>query len=167
MKVSGRNLGRRLMLLGDRIARIKHRKGHGVHSPFVYSLVRKVFMSRILFEGTGSELYELLRMKGLSQKSARQLHNLLYHIEAKSYSINEIKGEVSILLPDYPANGLRDALKKAKGEGLTLVVCQPYANRERQNEIVTIVDEHSSTTVDNRTYILFFNNYLPKQHYRL
>ena len=167
MKITGRNIGRRLQLLGNRLSRIKHRKGHGVHSPFVYSLVRKVFMSKVLFEGTGSELYELLRAKGLSQRSARQLHNLMYHIEAKSYSINEVEGEVSILLPDYPAEMLRESLNRAKSKGLTLVVCQPYANRERQSVVVAMVDGHHSTTVDNRTYILFFNNYLPKQHYRL
>ncbi|MBO7219670.1 MAG: hypothetical protein J6V21_00610 [Alistipes sp.] len=167
MKISGRNLALRLQLLGNRLSRIKHRKGHGVHSPFVYSLVRKVFMRKDLFDGTGSELYDVLRANGLSVKSARQLHNLIFHIEAKGYSINKVGGEVSILLPDYPTEGLREALEVAKRERLTLVVCQPYANRERHREVVALLDDHRSTSVDNRAYILFFNNHLPKQHYRL
>ena len=61
MKVSGRNLARRLMMLGNALSRVKHRRGHGVHSPFVYSLVRKVFMSKVLDESLGTVLYDSLR----------------------------------------------------------------------------------------------------------
>ena len=167
MKISGRNLRLRLQLLGNRLSRAKHYRGYGVHSPFVYSLVRKVFMCRKLFEGSGSELYDALRKEGLSARSARQLHNLIPHIEAKSYSINSVDGEVAILLEGYPTEQLCEAYDEARKGGKTLVVCQPYANRERQNCVKALMEVHSSTTVDNRAYILFFNNYLPKQHYRL
>ena len=91
MKVSGRNLARRLMMLGNALSRVKHRRGHGVHSPFVYSLVRKVFMSKVLDESLGTALYDSLRGVGLAEKCARQLHNLLPHIEGQSYSINEVE----------------------------------------------------------------------------
>ena len=167
MKVSGRSLGRRLMLLGDRIARLKHRKGHGVHSPFVYGFVRKALMTKTLCEESGTALYDSLIAVGLKEKRARELHNVLSYIEGKSYSINEVEGDLSILLADYPTNQLRVALATAKTEGVALVICQPYLNRERQNEIKALVAEHRSTTVDNRAYIVFFNNHLPKQHYRL
>ena len=167
MKVSGRNLGRRLMLLGNRLSRIKHRKGHGVHSPFVYGFVRKALMTKTLCEGSGTALYDTLIAVGLKEKRARELHNLLSYIEGQSYSINEVEGDLSILLADYPTNQLRAALETAKTEGVALVICQPYLNRERQNEIKALVAEHRSTTVDNRAYIVFFNNRLPKQHYRL
>lgn len=167
MKVSGRNLGRRLMLLGDRIARIKHRKGHGVHSPFVYGFVRKALMAKTLCEESGTALYDSLIAENMKEKRARELHNLLAYIEGQSYSINEVEGDLSILLADYPTEQLRSALAKAKAEGVALAICQPYLNRERQNEVKALIDEHRSTTVDNRAYILFFNNHLPKQHYRL
>ncbi len=167
MKNSGRNLGRRLLLLGNRLSRMKHHKGHGVHSPFVYSLVRKVFMPKSLIENSGTQLYDTLVAEGVKEKRARQLHNLLVHIEGKNYSINEICGDLSILLEGYPTEQLRQAYEQAKAKGVTLAVCQPYLTRERQNCISGLVATHTCTTVDNRGYILFFNNRLPKQHYRL
>lgn len=167
MKISGRNLGRRLMLLGDRVARIKHRKGHRVHSPFVYGFVRKVLMTKTLCEGDGTTLYDSLIAEGMNEKRARELHNTLFYIEGQSYAINDMGCDLSILLADYPTEKLSAAYEEAKAEGVTLAICQPYANRERQDAVKALVDRHSSTTVDNRAYILFFNNRLPKQYYRL
>ena len=167
MKISGRNLARRLYLLGDRFSRIKYRKGHRVHSPFVYGFVRKVLMSKTLCEGYGITLYKSLLLEGVSDRRARELHNTLFYIEGKSYAINDVEGDLSILLADYPTDKLRAAYEDAKAEGVTLAICQPYANRERQDEVKALVEEHHSTVVDNRAYILFFNNRLPKQYYRL
>ena len=167
MKISGRNLGRRLMLLGDRVARIKHRKGHRVHSPFVYGFVRKVLMTKTLCDGDGTTLYDSLIAEGMNEKRARELHNTLFYIEGQSYAINDVGCDLSILLADYPTEKLSAAYEEAKAEGVTLAICQPYANRERQDAVKALVDRHSSTTVDNRAYILFFNNRLPKQYYRL
>ena len=167
MKNSGRSLKHRLMMLGNRLSRIKHRKGHGVHSPFVYGFVRRVLMTKNLCEGSEQALYNDLLANGVAEKRARELHNTLCYIEGQSYSINEVEGSLSILLADYPIEKLHEAYEVAKQNGLTLVVCQPYLNRERQNEVRALVDAHRSTTIDNRAYILFFNNRLPKQHYRL
>lgn len=167
MKIRGRNIGRRLQLLGNNIARAKHYHGYGVHSPFVYSLIRKVFMSKTLFEDSGTALYDSLRANGVAERRARQLHNLLPFTEGQSYSINDIEGDISILLSDYPIEQFREAYEIAKEQSLTLVVMQPYLNRERQNAVKTLMAEHLSTVVDNRAYIIFFNNHLPKQYYRL
>ena len=167
MKISGRNLGRRLLLLGDRVARIKHRKGHRVHSPFVYGFVRKVLMTKTLCEGDGITLYNNLIAEGINEKRARELHNTLVYIEGQSYAINDVGCDLSILLADYPTEKLAAAYEEAKFEGVTLAICQPYANRERQDEVKALVDRHTSTMIDNRAYSLFFNNRLPKQYYRL
>ena len=167
MKVSGRNLARRLMMLGNALSRVKHRRGHGVHSPFVYSLVRKVFMSKVLDESLGTALYDSLRGVGLADKCARQLHNLLPHIEGQSYSINEVECDLSILLADYPTEQLRGAYEDAKAAGVTLVICYPYLSRVRQLTVDALIADHCCTSVDNGAYTLFFNNRLPKQHYRL
>ena len=167
MKNSGRSLKSRFQMLGNRLSRIKHHKGHGVHSPFVYGFVRKVLMTKTLSEEFGTALYDTLIVKGVAEKRARELHNTLCYIEGQSYSINEVECDLSILLADYPTEQLRVAYEEAKREGVTLVICQPYLNRERQIEVKTLIEGHRSTTIDNRAYVLFFNNRLPKQHYRL
>ena len=54
MKRTGRNLRRRLRgisRLTDRLSRARHFRGHGVHSPFVYGLVREAFMFHRLRDG--------------------------------------------------------------------------------------------------------------------
>lgn len=167
MKNSGRSLKRRLQLLGNRLSRIKYHKGHGVHSPFVYGFVRKVLMTKTLCEASNFTLYNDLLANGMAEKRARELNNTLCYIEGQSYSINEVECDLSILLADYPTERLREAYEEAKREGVALAICQPYLNRERQSEVKTLIEEHRSTTIDNRAYILFFNNRLPKQHYRL
>ena len=90
MKISGRSLKRRVQLLGNRLSRIKHHNGHGVHSPFVYGFVRKVLMAKSLQEGTGSALFEALRGVGLSEKRARELHNAMCYAEAQSFAVNSV-----------------------------------------------------------------------------
>ncbi len=154
-------------MLGDRLARIKHRKGHGVHSPFVYGFVRRVLMTKTLCEEQGTALYDSLLAAGVVEKRARELHNTLCYIEGQSYSLNNVECDLSILLSDYPTERLREAYEEAKREGVTLAICQPYLNRERIVEVKALIGEHRSTTIDNRAYILFFNNRLPKQYYRL
>ncbi len=51
--------------------------------------------------------------------------------------------------------------------GNTVAVMSPYDGRERRAMCLQIVAAHPSTTVDNRGYLLVFNNNLPKQHFRI
>ena len=73
MKIGGRRLGGGLSggmrRLGSRLARVRYFRGHGVHSPFVYDLVREVFMRRELLPG-GHALYDALLAAGVSRRRA-------------------------------------------------------------------------------------------------
>ena len=55
----------------------------------------------------------------------------------------------------------------ARSIGVTLCIMNPYNNRERWQTCCRIIDNHPSTTVDNRAYLLVFNNHLPKQRFCL
>ena len=75
MKRTGRNLRRRLRgisRLTDRLSRARHFRGHGVHSPFVYGLVREAFMFHRLRDGEHC-LYDALRRVGIFHRRAVQL----------------------------------------------------------------------------------------------
>lgn len=58
--------------------RARYFRGHGVHSPFVYDLVRHVFMRAELLPGDRS-LYEALLAVGIAERRAVQLQNLAIH----------------------------------------------------------------------------------------
>jgi hypothetical protein len=55
----------------------------------------------------------------------------------------------------------------AREQRLTLCIMSPYDNANRWAVCRKIVEEHRSTTVDNRAYLLVFNNHLPKQKFVL
>ena len=155
MKLTGFHLTlrlpRRVSDLRNRLSRARYFRGHGVHSPFVYAIVREVFMRRDLLPGERS-LYEALLGAGLSRRRAVQLQNLMIHC---GYARDLPRAETL-------------ALVRAASEGRhTVAVLSPYEGRDRQALCAQIVAGHRSTTVDNRAYLLIFNNHLPKQHFRI
>ena len=172
MKHSGRNLKRRLYGLtqiGNRLSRIRHFRGHGVHSPFVYSLVRKVFMHNGVISDEDCSLLETLVALGMPKRRAVELQNCMTYCDYSTFSIDsaQCSAEFNILTDHYPTSELEEALSQAAKLGTTLVVMFPYLSRERKDTCLSLITRHISTSVDNGGYILFFNNYLPKQHYRL
>ena len=66
-----------------------------------------------------------------------------------------------------PAEALQQMAEKAHSEHLTLCVISPSLDQHRDRACRAIVDAHTCTSVDNRGYLLIFNNHLPKQKFRL
>ncbi len=172
MKQSGRNIKRRMVTLsifGNRLSRIKHFRGHGVHSPYVYSLVRKVFMHKELPVGKEHSLYHALIERDVPQRRAIELQNLLYYCSAEGFSIDNAPNleDIHIVTATLPISEYDTIFTKAAQSGTTLVILSPYLNREHRAACTELLLRHDSTSVDNRGYIIFFNNHLPKQHYKL
>lgn len=171
MKVSGRNIKRRLYklsLLKDEISRAKYYRGYGIHSPFVYGLIRKVFMYGKLYDAENAPLYDALISAGVVRKRAVQLQNAMQYCDCATFGIDgDGSCDFNIVTAEYPVEQLKPAYEAAKAHGTILVVMSPYANRERRDECMAIVAMHKSTSVDNRGYLIILNNKLPKQHFRL
>ncbi len=159
-------LAERVANLQNRFARARFFRGHGVHSPFVYSIVREVFMRQKLLMGDHT-LYQSLLAAGVSQHRAIQLQNLAIHCHYTSFGLNCADAELCVLLCDMPCAEVQAIVRQATNTGHTVVIMSPYEGDERQMLCRRIVAEHTSTTVDNRAYLLIFNNYLPKQHFRI
>lgn len=170
MKKSGRTLKQRLYgikLVAEQLHRARYFRGHGVHSPYVYSIVRKVFMQRKLF-ALGTDLYDALMERGVARHRAVQLQNLVAHCGYTSWRVDRMEHcDMLLCTLDVAPAELRDYAAFARREGLTLCILSPYKERVRKAACRAIVDEHPSTTVDNRAYLLVFNNHLPKQKFIL
>ena len=68
---------------------------------------------------------------------------------------------------DIPAEELAAMADKAREEQLTLCIMSPSLDHQRDKACQAIVEAHPCTSVDNHGYLLLFNNYLPKQKFRL
>lgn len=169
MKLTVRHIRQRLFDLGklpDRLARARYFRGHGVHSPFVYDLVRHVFMERRLPDADCA-LYVRLLSEGVAAGRALQLQNLYTHCACGSFAVDEGGADLSILTCALPEASTLEFVREAALRGTTVAILYPHADRQRERLCRTIVEVHTSTTVDKRAYLLLFNNCLPKQHFRI
>lgn len=162
-RLSGRVAGR-FAELRTRVGRARYFRGHGVHSPFVYELVRQVFMRRELLPGD-RQLFRMLIAAGAARMRAVQLQNLAIHCRYATFGLNRADGDLCVATCALRPEELLALVREAAGRGCTVAVLAPYADRERLGMCRRIVAVHPSTTVDNRAYLLIFNNYLPKQHF--
>ena len=156
-----------LKFLPQHLRRLRHLRGHGVHSPYVYNIVRKVFMQRKLVSAT-TDLYEALRALDIAERRCVELQNLVAHCGYDSWAVDNTERRsfiVCSLATTY--DQLERYARYAHRCGATLCVISPYHNAQRLEVCRNIVKHHGSTTIDNRAYLLVFNNHLPKQVFEL
>ena len=175
MKIRGRNIKLRLYGLRNiptNIKRARYFRGHGVHSPFVYAIVRQVFMCSKLYEGSATDLYDALMARGVAKRRAIQLQNLVSHCRYERYAIDcplEQMADVDMVIAtaDVCPAELAKMAERARETKCTLCIMSPARDKKRDMICREIVEAHKCTSVDNRGYLLVFNNHLPKQKFRL
>lgn len=170
MKRSGRTLKQRLQdlsYLPSYISRARYFRGHGVHSPYVYRIVRQVFMQRKLYD-LSSDIYPRLKACDIPERRCVEIANLMTVCSYDSWVIDSMsQTHLIVTTLDVGYTHLEEYAAYARKVGATLCIMNPYNNRERWEVCQRIIDEHPSTTVDNRTYLLVFNNHLPRQRFCL
>ena len=175
MRINGRTIKRRLYgltMLPERVARVRYFRGHGVHSPFVYAIVRQVFMCSKLYEGSATDLYDALLLRGIAKRRAIQLQNLVSHCRYERYAIDcpleqMAQADMVIATTAVCPEELAQMAAKACEVKCTLCIMSPSRDKARDRACQAIVAANKCTTVDNRGYLLIFNNHLPKQKFRL
>lgn len=142
-----------------------------MHSPFVYSIVREVFMCRKL-QGEQHELHDALIAKDVAKRRATELQNLLLHCKYSTFAIDiqpeQMEGHDFVIATlDAGNEVLAPLAQRATELGITLCILSPSYDRSRDKACQAIVKHHRSTSIDNRAYLLLFNNHLPKQEFKL
>lgn len=117
---------------------------------------------------TASELYATLHNLGIAERRCVQLANLAQHCKYSRWCVDSKQEQEFIIVTLATRyHELEAYAEYAREHGATLCIMNPYNNRERWEACHRIIDAHPSTTVDNRAYLLIFNNHLPKQRFRL
>lgn len=161
------HLAGRVATLRNRLSRARYFRGHGVHSPFVYALVRCVFMAH----GPLSEehaLHDALMACGVPPRRALELQNLMVHCGYCSFRIDAPGADLCVATPALSVADTLELIRHAAVVGSTVAVLEPYADRDRRRLCGAIVAGHGSTSIDNRGYLLVFNTKrMPKQHFKI
>lgn len=141
------------------LQRIRHFRGHGVHSPFVYSLVRDVFMKKRLSDGS-VEVYEKLLSEGVGKRYAAELQNL------HSYCYKQ--AVIRYAMAGQGVNELERMAAEAEKEGAALVVMSPTKDKWRKQFCSEVAVSGRCLSIYRKGYIaFFFDKKLPRQHYNL
>lgn len=178
MRIPKVHLRRRLYSAGMRskaMTRIRHFRGHGVHSPFVYSLIRNILMKRRMVFAT-HDLYDELRRRGVGRHWAVQLQNIfteLHYDRFRFVSAHDVRpveeGEMCLIDDNTPCEALSSAVEEVPHQ-IRAIACilSPTSSKGRLRAAHEAVRSHNGTSIDNRSYILlFYDERLPKQHFKL
>lgn len=115
-----------------------------------------------------SRLYPELMSRDIAPRRCVQLANLVQHCKYTSWSIDSLaESDIIFATLNTTYEHLAEYATYAREHALTLCIMNPYNNAERWDVCSRIIEEHPSTSVDNRAYLLIFNNHLPKQRFRL
>lgn len=140
--------------------------------------------------GNDTLLLNLLQRAGVPARRALELQNLMTYCGFRTFavigegdepqtveknnlstefeSMTAATAELCILLCGVSETETLRVVHEASDRGATVAIVAPYADKERERMCRAIVAAHGSTTVDNRGYLLVFNNKcLTKQHYKI
>jgi hypothetical protein len=148
--------------------RFRHSRGYGVHSPFLYKVVREAMMPRKVAT-TDTRLRGELVAVGVGGRTAVRLQNL-YTLEGYgAWRIDSpaAEGELAIATPhatDQEVVAMATAC--AKAEGSTLAILHPIGGSKMRRTLCRrLIAKHPSMSASKLSLTLLFKRAdLHKQH---
>ena len=122
--------------------------------------------------GEERELHDRLIDSSVAKRRAIELQNLMLHCNYQTFCIDPEPTQIpdcDMIVATLQSHDsvLPILAERAREKGVTLCIIAPALDSERNAACKDIVEKHRCTSVDNRAYLLLFNNHLPKQRFKL
>lgn len=161
----------RVVRYGRTLGHLRHYRGYGVHSPFVYRVVREAVMQKREVAGDDLSLYERLRSLGVNRRRAVQLQNF-YTISGCSRFVVDDEWSASVgddvmwIVTTATAPEVIEAIESVVGERKVVVtIVYPRNNSARYKATRRAIRAHHGLSFDNIGFVaLLCNDKRQKQH---
>lgn len=153
--------------------RIKHYRGHSVHSPLVYSLIREVFVKRHLDPAADNSLYLDLLSCGVSKYYAVRIQNMYDYCKWDTYTfVNATQSAednvLSLVSPSVTSDELERILDRVHNKNSAVCVLSPASDRQKALVCRKYTDKNVCLSIDKRGFLIFFfGQPLTKKHFKL
>ena len=173
-----KNMSFRIYLRMGHISHVRYWRGHGIHSPFMYALVRHVFMKHTLQQNSSS-IYFQMRKHAIGPRDAVKLQNLYSYMHYNSVTVIDHAPEHThsfkhhsgglYVVTDTACESYITELASDISEGInTMVVSGARRNRGRNTMCHKIRHDLRCISVDKGGMMYyFFDHRFQPQHYKL
>lgn len=154
--------------------RMRYWRGHGIHSPFVYNMVRKIFMTSEVLDPNILLSENILARKIATRKTAIQIQNLYGYCGYSSFEVLDSKAEYQgsemvVIDKSCSQDQISQIINHLRNqEHRAIVIIAPHSSEQRHKMCKMLSDNHKGISIDkfNMLILLFDNRYL-KQHYKI
>ncbi len=152
---------------------VRHFRGHGVHSPFVYRVVREAAMRKREIIGEDQSLYNQLRTLGISRKRSVQVQNLYTICGCKEFVVDGIEGSIEsgtmwIISAATEPTQITTLTEQVGPAESIICILYPRNSASRYRATRQAIDAHNGLSIDNIGFVsLHCNDKRLKQHIRI
>lgn len=147
--------------------RVRHFRGHGVHSPFAYRMVRTIYMKRRSLPACGT-IYDAMRHAKCDRNGARLVQAIFNDTGCDSCILNGHL--ITTNGCDSKCLAIQTGLQYITNDSNVYITCfaMPRRNKPYYQACMEAVKNHDGMSMDLRSVILLFHDdRLNKEHIKL